>query len=145
MRYFPSRFFAVLAASALLMPLAGNRLARADSASAVAGKVEALPDGAAVYKHICQSCHMPDGKGAVGAGARFPALAGNPKLKAADYPAYVVLNGYGGMPWFSGLLSDKQVADVVTYIRTHFGNTYTDSLKPEDIKDMRPALTVEEE
>lgn len=144
MRYLHSLSALALAVAALA-PLAPFTPAHADSASAVAGKMQALPDGAAVYKHICQSCHMADGKGAEGAGAHFPALAGNPKLKTADYPAYVVLNGYGGMPWFAGLLNDQQVADVVGYIRTHFGNHYTDTLKPEDVKEMRPSLTVEEE
>nr|WP_298795769.1 cytochrome c [uncultured Acetobacter sp.] len=124
-----------------LTPVVGH----ADSASAVDGKMQALPDGEAVYHHVCQSCHMPDGKGAVGAGARFPALAGNPKLQSADYPAYVVLNGHGGMPWFSGLLNDQQVVNVVNYIRTHFGNHYTDTLKLEDISGMRPQLSAEEE
>ncbi|MGO2957753.1 MAG: c-type cytochrome [Acetobacter sp.] len=144
MRLIPS-ISALVLAGVVFSPLALPNAAKADSASAVAGKMQALPDGAAVYKHICQSCHMADGKGAEGAGAHFPALAGNPKLKAADYPAYVVLNGYGGMPWFAGLLNDKQVADVVNYIRSHFGNSYTDALKPEDITDMRPHLSVEEE
>ena len=39
-------------------------------------------DGQALYNAICAGCHMPDGRGAVGAGA-FPALAGNTKLEAA--------------------------------------------------------------
>ncbi|MDN6041639.1 c-type cytochrome [Acetobacter orientalis] len=144
MRYYHSLSTLVLAA-ATVAPLAPYKAAYADSASAVAGKMQAMPDGAAVYKHVCQSCHMADGKGAVGAGARFPALAGNAKLKTASYPAYVVLNGYGGMPWFAGLLSDKQVVDVVGYIRTHFGNHYTDTLKPDEVKEMRPSLTVEDQ
>jgi mono/diheme cytochrome c family protein len=28
------------------------------------------------------------------------------------------------MPWFNGTLTDAQIAMVVTYIRTHFGNDY---------------------
>ncbi|GFE93094.1 c-type cytochrome [Acetobacter persici] len=144
MRHFPLISSLCLTAGLLagaLAPGAGH----ADSASAVAGKMQPLPDGEAIYRHICQSCHMPDGKGAVGAGAQFPALAGNPKLKSAQYPAYVVLNGFGGMPWFAGLLDDQQVANVVNYVRTHFGNHYTDALKPEDVSEMRPHLSVEEE
>lgn len=129
----------------LVTPGVAPSAAHADSASAVAGKMQVLPDGEAIYRHVCQSCHMPDGKGAVGAGAQFPALAGNPKLKSAEYPAYVVLNGFGGMPWFAGLLNDQQVANVVNYVRTHFGNHYTDALKPEDVSEMRPHLSVEEE
>ncbi|MBS1014968.1 c-type cytochrome [Acetobacter persici] len=144
MRHFPLISSLCLTAGLLAGGLAPGA-AHADSASAVAGKMQPMPDGEAIYRHICQSCHMPDGKGAVGAGAQFPALAGNPKLKSAQYPAYVVLNGFGGMPWFAGLLDDQQVANVVNYVRTHFGNHYTDALKPEDVSEMRPHLSVEEE
>ncbi|MBB2201056.1 c-type cytochrome [Gluconacetobacter tumulisoli] len=128
--------------------VAGTTLAtqaRADSASAVAGHLQPLADGAAVYQHVCQGCHMPDGRGAMGSGARFPALAGNAKLASPDYPAYVILNGFGGMPSFAGLLTDAQVADVVNHIRTHFGNHYTDTLKPEDVAAQRPTITPEQE
>ncbi|ATJ89599.1 alcohol dehydrogenase [Acetobacter senegalensis] len=135
----------LLLSALLLSPALMPVVAHADSASSVEGKVQTLPDGAAVYKHVCQGCHMPDGKGAEGAGARFPALAGNPKLQSAEYPAYVVLNGFGGMPWFGVALNDQQVANVVNYVRTHFGNHYTDTLKPEDVAAMRPHLTVEDE
>jgi mono/diheme cytochrome c family protein len=45
--------------------------------------------GAAVYSHVCQSCHMADAMGAIGAGAGYPALAKNVKLKEAGYPVAV--------------------------------------------------------
>jgi len=35
-------------------------------------------DGATLYRAICQGCHMPDARGAKGAG-EYPALAANPK------------------------------------------------------------------
>ena len=46
------------------------------------GRPTLLPQqgGEAIYKGICQDCHMPDARGAVGAGM-YPALAGNPKLE----------------------------------------------------------------
>ncbi len=37
----------------------------------------------------------------------------------------MVLNGRGAMPWFHDSLTPEQIAGVVTYIRTHFGNSYT--------------------
>jgi mono/diheme cytochrome c family protein len=79
--------------------------------------------GEALYADICQGCHMPGGVGAVGAGT-YPALARNPKLAAAGYVLSLVINGRKGMPPFGGLLTDQQVAAVVTYVRTHFGNQY---------------------
>jgi mono/diheme cytochrome c family protein len=96
---------------------------------------EAL-SGSDVYRQYCMACHMADGKGAQGAG-RYPALAGNPNLAAAGYPIYVVLNGLGGMPWFNGMLQDEEIAAVVNYIRTNFGNNYTDAAKAADVTLMR--------
>jgi mono/diheme cytochrome c family protein len=115
----------------------------ADTASGIGGTIQPLKDGAAVYKHVCQACHMADAKGAAGAGAGFPALAGNQKLKIASYPVYMILNGHGGMPWFSGLLTDRQIADVVNYIRTHFGNNYNDPVKAADVAAMNPHILLE--
>jgi mono/diheme cytochrome c family protein len=94
--------------------------------------------GEAIYKGICQGCHMPDAKGGVGAGM-YPALANNSKLAVAGYPVSVVTNGQKAMPAFIGSkLSDQQVADVVNYIRTHFGNHYSDAVTAGDVKAARP-------
>jgi mono/diheme cytochrome c family protein len=79
---------------------------------------------------------MPNGQGAAGAG-RYPALARNPKLEAAGYPITTVLRGFNGMPTFAERLTDAQVARVVNYVRTHFGNGYADAVKPEDVKALR--------
>lgn len=93
--------------------------------------------GEALYKGICQDCHMPDGRGGVGAG-RYPALAKNPKLAEPGYPLSVVTHGLKSMPAFGNALSDQQIADVVNYIRAgHFGNNYKDKVRPEDVKNAR--------
>lgn len=102
----------------------------------------ATPNGADLFRQYCMACHMADARGAQGAG-RFPALAENPALTAAGYPIFVVLNGLGAMPWFNGLLSDDEIAAVVTYVRTHFGNNHTDVVKPEDVALMRGPVPVE--
>ncbi|HJQ58715.1 MAG TPA: cytochrome c [Vineibacter sp.] len=93
-------------------------------------------DGAVLYRSICQGCHMPDAKGATGAG-RYPALAGNEKLEAAGYAIFIVVNGQKGMPGFGDMLDDAQVAAVITYVRTHFGNAYADPIDPDDVKAVR--------
>jgi len=95
--------------------------------------------GEALYQGICQGCHMPDAKGAVGAGA-YPALAGDKRLAAKAYPELVVVRGQKAMPAFGPSFSDAQVAAVVNYVRTHFGNTYTDSVTVEDVKALRAAV-----
>ncbi|MFT3789940.1 MAG: cytochrome c [Rudaea sp.] len=93
-------------------------------------------DGAVLYHAVCQGCHMPDAKGAEGAG-HYPALAANPKLASALYPAITILKGRNAMPEFAPVLSDAQVAAIVNYVRTHFGNQYSDKLTAADIAKFR--------
>jgi mono/diheme cytochrome c family protein len=100
-------------------------------------------DGAVLYRAICQGCHMPDARGAKGAG-EYPALAANPKLAAAAFPATRVLAGWLGMPSFAANLSDDQIAAVVNYVRTHFDNHYTDMLTAADVARLRAALKTDE-
>ena len=92
--------------------------------------------GQAIWEGICQGCHMPNAQGAVGAGA-YPKLAGDPRLAANVYPVMMVLNGQRAMPSFGANLSDAQVAEVVNYLRTHFGNKYKDPVTPEQVKALR--------
>jgi mono/diheme cytochrome c family protein len=92
--------------------------------------------GEALWQGICQGCHMPGGQGAVGAGA-YPRLAGDPRLASNLYPTMMVLNGQRAMPSFGGSLSDDQVAAVVNYLRTHFGNKYADPITPAQVKALR--------
>jgi mono/diheme cytochrome c family protein len=94
--------------------------------------------GAAIYTGVCQGCHMPDAKGAVGAGA-YPALADNPKLQDPGYPVFIVVNGHKAMPPFGDSFDNAQVANVVNYIRSHFGNHYADIVKPSEVQTVRPA------
>jgi len=92
--------------------------------------------GEAIYADVCQGCHMPDAKGATGAGT-YPALANNPKLAAAAYPVLLVIKGHKGMPPFGSQLTDQQVAAVVNYVRTHFGNDYRDEVTAADANAAR--------
>jgi mono/diheme cytochrome c family protein len=92
--------------------------------------------GEAIYADVCQGCHMPDGKGATGAGT-YPALANNSRLAAAAYPVLLVIKGHKGMPPFGSQLTDQQVAAVVNYVRIHFGNQYTDPVTADDAKAAR--------
>ena len=92
--------------------------------------------GEELFKNICQGCHMPDARGATGAGS-YPALAANPRLAAAVYPITVVLHGQRAMPPFGESLDDRQVANVINYVRSHFGNHYKDQVTPEAVKAHR--------
>jgi mono/diheme cytochrome c family protein len=126
-----------LAAVALTL---GATLALADHPSSVntSSATVAVANGAAVYSQICQGCHMPEAQGAVGAG-HYPKLAGDPALASWEYVATTVLGGRNGMPSFgvrasgepvfgAATLSDQEIADVVNYVRSHFGNKYKDKV-----------------
>ena len=121
-------------AAALLLVTAGP--AAADDVPMVKNGKFIMQDGEAIFKNVCQGCHMPDAKGAVGAGA-YPALAGNAKLEEAGYPVGIVVHGQKGMPPFGPFLSDAQVAAVVNYVRSHFGNQYSGKVTAADVKLQR--------
>jgi mono/diheme cytochrome c family protein len=42
------------------------------------------------------------------------------------------------MPSFARRLDDDQIAAVVNYIRTHFGNAYNSSVSSQEVKTARP-------
>jgi mono/diheme cytochrome c family protein len=107
----------------------------ANAASAQFASGYRYQSGQDLYTHICQGCHMPDGKGAVGAGM-YPALAGNKKLQAPLYPVLVMLKGQKAMPAFSDL-TDAQIVEVTNYIRTNLGNSFTGSVTAEQVKALR--------
>lgn len=119
-----------LALAALLTALALPALA--DEPGPGGSRPPIPKDGADIYRTYCQVCHMADAKGAVGAGM-FPALANNQRIGTAQYAIYLIAKGKGGMPYFSDSLTPAQIADVTTYIRTHFGNSYKDVVTAADV------------
>jgi mono/diheme cytochrome c family protein len=92
--------------------------------------------GEELYNNICRGCHMGDAKGSTGAGS-YPSLAANPNLESTGYPITLVVRGRRAMPPFSGMMSDAQVAAVVNYLRTHFGNNYSDMVTAQDVSEAR--------
>ncbi len=89
--------------------------------------------GREVFAQVCQACHMADGKGGSGA-ATIPALAKNPHLADAGYPITMVVQGRGSMPPLTDILSPAQIANVVGYVRTHFGNNYPGTVTAADVE-----------
>ncbi|WP_240764121.1 c-type cytochrome, partial [Paraburkholderia silviterrae] len=90
------------------------------------------PLGKKIYDARCALCHASEGQGKL---PHFPPLANNQSIQMTSSvnPIRMVLNGgYApgtaknpmpyGMPPFAQLLSDEEVAAVVTYIRTAWGN-----------------------
>jgi cytochrome c5 len=92
--------------------------------------------GEELFANVCQGCHMPDAMGATGAGA-YPALASDRNLEASGYPLELVVNGRRGMPPFGKMMTDDQIAAVVNYVRTHFGNNYPDMVTAGDVRAAR--------
>jgi mono/diheme cytochrome c family protein len=101
---FTSRFTLISLIAAVAVP-----------ASALAG-----PPPQSLFMDNCSACHQATGKGIKGA---FPALAGS-ALVQGD-PAVLtttVLNGRAGMPAFKDDLADADLAAVLTYVRSSWGN-----------------------
>lgn len=68
----------------------------------------------------CSACHQRNGRGIPQA---FPALDGDALVQGdPGEPIAVLLNGRGGMPAFSGQLDDVQIAAILTYVRSAWGN-----------------------
>jgi mono/diheme cytochrome c family protein len=126
--------------------------AHADAPAVNSAATMSSETGAEIYQHICQGCHMAQAQGAKGAGA-YPKLANNVALTAWQYVALTVLNGRSAMPAFGtptgqvssgprlALLSDAQIAAVINYVRTHYGNRYRDVVTAAQIATLpHPSL-----
>jgi mono/diheme cytochrome c family protein len=105
----------------------------------------ALPAGSLIYSNYCASCHKNNGEGVKGV---FPPLKGNPTISGnKKYLVETLVNGLSGplkvkgisynqsMPSFH-FLSDKDVADVLTYIRSNFGNR-ADKISSAEVSKIR--------
>ena len=109
--------------------------------------------GLVIYERegSCITCHQADGQGVAASG--FPPLAGSEwvtgdkerliKLTLKGLHGQIQVKGktYPGqvpMMAFEGLLSDREIADVLTYVRQHFGNK-ADSVSAEAVKHVRAA------
>jgi mono/diheme cytochrome c family protein len=91
-----------------------------------------MADGEKVYRGACIACHETDGSSAP---RIYPPLPANANLQSSD-PAStirIILDGAesittprapntGSMPAYAAKLSDKEIADVTTYIRNAWGN-----------------------
>jgi len=78
--------------------------------------------GQSLYASKCAACHGKNGQG--GGGGSFPALAGDPMVKAGDPAAMlrVIVRGKNTMPAWKGQLSPGDLAAVATFIRSAWGN-----------------------
>jgi len=88
--------------------------------------------GEKIYQSNCAACHQGQGQGVPGA---FPALAGSKVVNGAPADQiHIVLNGKPGtaMPSWKQL-SDTDIAAVIDYTRTSWGNK-GEPVQPKDVK-----------
>ncbi|MGZ3498100.1 MAG: cytochrome b N-terminal domain-containing protein [Vulcanimicrobiaceae bacterium] len=118
---------------------AGTSGGGALSASAQAGK--------AVYSQNCSSCHGATGTGTPGA---FPPLAGNPVVTGDPKKVItIVLNGLQGpiqvngqtyngtMPPWKASLSNKDIANVINFIRTGLDSNKGSEITEADVAKLK--------
>nr|WP_246500148.1 cytochrome c [Pseudomonas cyclaminis] len=102
--------------------------------------------GASVYIDNCAACHRTDGHGYTQV---FPALAGNPVVQTEDPTSLIHIVLVGGtvpstqaapsnftMPAFAWRLNNQQVAAVVSFIRTSWGNQGS-KVTAKDVSNLR--------
>jgi mono/diheme cytochrome c family protein len=105
-----------------------------ETAGPVKAEAAVVPvPGNLIYATICTPCHQAEGTGIEG---QYPPLAGSEWAGAADpgLPVRIVLNGLEGpitvkgksfsnqMPSLGPQLSDEEIAAVLTFVRSSFGN-----------------------
>lgn len=73
-------------------------------------------NGHVIYSKHCVNCHGEDGRGAMIPIPDF--TRGEGLLKPDHMLAETLKQGLGTMPAYQGLLSDHELADVITYTRT---------------------------
>ncbi|HEU0195858.1 MAG TPA: c-type cytochrome [Nevskiaceae bacterium] len=111
---------------------AASQAPAATPAPATTGYQYEAAEGKALFTGHCAACHQSTGQGIPGA---FPPLKGNPAVDDADPTLHIdtVLHGAHGktiagvaysstMPPFAGQLDDAQIADIINYERSSWGN-----------------------
>jgi ubiquinol-cytochrome c reductase cytochrome b subunit len=127
------------AAAAAEMPAPGGSGATASTSNG---------PGASVFSSNCATCHGAQGQGVPGA---FPPLANNPTVTGDPNKVIgIVLNGLhetisvngqsynGQMPPWKGTLSNKDIAEVITYIRGSLGNNKAAAVTEAQVGGYKP-------
>lgn len=93
---------------------------------------ELVQRGEKVYSANCVACHQANGKGVPGA---FPALDGSAMVNGpkADQ-IHIVMHGKNAMPAWAPVLSDTEIAAVITFTRNHWSNKAKENIvQPAEI------------
>jgi ubiquinol-cytochrome c reductase cytochrome b subunit len=129
--------------------LSSEEASTASSASAPSsGGGATNANGAKVFASNCASCHGAQGQGLPGA---FPPLANNPVvigdpnkvigIVTSGLHGQISVSGMsynGQMPAWKGQLSNKDIADVITYIRGGLGSNHASAVTEAQVSGYKP-------
>jgi len=136
-----------------LLPVAGQPAAELPAPQAAYLKKVAssgpsvVSPGQAIYESLCLNCHQASGQGLTGVYpplAKSEWVAGNPEalikltIHGLAGPTKVLGKDYGLVPMPPMGLDDQQLADVLTYVRTAFGNS-APAVTTSEVKAIREA------
>src|SRR5271170_5942497 len=116
----------------------------------LSGEAAIAAHGKQVYENICGTCHGPDGMGMPG---KAPPLAGSEWVNVKDFKRLAEIPQLGlngavtvkGQSWNASMaamgkdLSDSDLAGVLTYIRSSWGNE-GEAVMADDVKSVRAAI-----
>jgi len=127
-----------------------DNVAQLDAYQPKSGAAAMMARGLQVYGQICAACHGADGLGKPG---QAPPLAGSEWVIAKGYSrlAHIPLTGVTGdlkvegkdwnmaMAAMGAALSDSDLASVLTYIRSSWGNK-AEPVSADDVAGVRKAI-----
>lgn len=127
----------------------GGKSAQADYVKKIASAAPVVTHpGKAVYDALCLNCHQPEGKGLPGI---YPSIAASDWVNGDSTRLIkIVLHGLQGPVTINGTafqqlaplpmppmgLDDQQMADVLSYVRSNFGNA-SEAIKADTVKQVR--------
>ena len=131
---------------------AGVNSSLGGAAPAISASAVDLESGKALYGAICAACHQPSG---LGLPPVFPPLSGSEYILGnSDRIVAIILKGVQGplsvggvvfngvMPAQEGVLSDRKISEIVSYVRKNFGNASLPLVTSEEVSKVRSALSV---
>lgn len=105
-----------------------------------------MEEGKKVYDRVCLVCHQSDGSGVPN--MHPPVIESDYISGDTDSLIFLIMEGMEGplvvkveeynsiMPPMKNVLDDREVADLINYLRNSFGNS-GEFIKPEDVASMR--------
>lgn len=119
-------------------------IAASYSASAQSDLTASIARGKVVYEGNCIACHQPSGEGLEGT---FPPLANTGRLTDKARLVNNIYNGASGaitvngknydMEMFPVPINDKEIADVLNYVRNSWGNKNAELITEAEVKSLK--------